>query len=583
LGAQHVGGAAVKWAGVFRGDERKVSLPLYPWQRKRYWMADGDAAGGADVSGQSEVDREEPEGQVIGWRHGGEAEQRQALLRLVCSEAARVLSLASADDIDSAQPLSERGLDSLMALEMRRGLVKKTGLSLPATLVYDYPAPVAMVQFMLNEKPVAEQIGTSPQIFPGPIAIIGIGCRYPGGVQNTADFWQLMKKGEDVIDEVPKVRWDIDALYHPDAGVPGKIASRNGGFLAEIDRFDAGFFGISPREAVSLDPQHRLLLETSWEALEDARIPPETLFESSTGVFFGVMPQEYAGDTALEDFNGYMKMGSSPSIASGRLSYILGLQGPAISVDTACSSSLVAVHLACQSLCNGETSMVLAGGVTINITPSMYLEFSRLRGLASDGRCKTFSADADGTGWSEGCGVVVLKRLSDAERDGDRIWGVIRGSAVNQDGRSNGLTAPNGPAQEAVVRAALRQAGVKPADVDYVECHGTGTRLGDPIEVQALGAVLGEGRSPDRPVILGSVKSNLGHTQAAAGIAGLIKTVLAMRHQRIPQNLHFTTPNPHIPWQALPVRVADRAIPWPQGDRPRVAGVSAFGWSGTNA
>ncbi|EKK3320196.1 polyketide synthase, partial [Salmonella enterica] len=429
---------------------------------------------------------------------------------------------------------------------------------------------------MLNEKPVAEQIGTSPQIFPEPIAIIGIGCRYPGGVQNTADFWQLMKKGEDVIDEVPKERWDINTLYHPDAGVPGKIASRNGGFLAEIDRFDAGFFGISPREAVSLDPQHRLLLETSWEALEDARIPPEMLFESSTGVFFGVMPQEYAGDTALEDFNGYVKTGSSPSIASGRLSYILGLQGPAISVDTACSSSLVAVHLACQSLCNGETSMVLAGGVTINITPSMYLEFSRLRGLASDGRCKTFSADADGTGWSEGCGVVVLKRLSDAERDGDRIWGVIRGSAVNQDGRSNGLTAPNGPAQEAVVRAALQQAGVKPADVDYVECHGTGTRLGDPIEVQALGAVLGEGRSPDRPVILGSVKSNLGHTQAAAGVAGLIKTVLAMRHQRIPQNLHFTTPNPHIPWQALPVRVADCPISWPRGDRPRVAGVSAF-------
>ncbi|WP_037409738.1 MULTISPECIES: beta-ketoacyl synthase N-terminal-like domain-containing protein, partial [unclassified Serratia (in: enterobacteria)] len=489
------------------------------------------------------------------------------------------------DDLDNAQPLSERGMDSLMALELRKGLGRKIGLTLPATLVYDYPSPQAMARYILKDKNVEENKVefSAESMLSEPIAIVGMGCRYPGGVLNTRDFWQLVNDGVDVINEVPEERWDIDALYDSDPAALGKITSRNGGFLSDIDQFDANFFGISPREAMNLDPQQRLLLETSWEALEDAGIPPHQIFESNTGVFFGLMPSEYAADTAVENFNGYIKTGSSPSIASGRLSYILGLKGPAITVDTACSSSLVSIHLACQSLRTHESAMALAGGSTLNITPSMYLEFSRLRGLASDGRCKTFSDAADGTGWSEGCGVVILKRMSDALRDGDHIWAILRGTAVNQDGRSNGLTAPNGPAQEAVVRAALKQAGVQPADVDYVECHGTGTRLGDPIEVQALGAVLGEGRSTDRPLILGSVKSNIGHTQAAAGIAGLIKTVLALQHQRIPQNLHFTTPNPHIPWDALPVRVADRGIPWPRGEKPRIAGVSAFGWSGTNA
>lgn len=419
-----------------------------------------------------------------------------------------------------------------------------------------------------------------------PIAIIGIGCRYPGDIHGTDSFWDVVDNATDAVTDVPKSRWDADALYDPNPAMLGKVVSRSGGFVPDIDKFDADFFGISPREAVSLDPQQRLLLETCWKALEDAGIPPDSIVNSKTGVFVGQSGQEYwtlAVEGGMDKLDGYVATGSSASVSSGRLSYTLGLKGPSLTLDTACSSSLVSIHMACQSLRSNESSMALVAGVTVMVSPVFWIEFSRLRGLASDGRCKTFSAEADGTGWGEGCGVIVLKRLSDALRDEDHIWAVIRGTAVNQDGRSNGLTAPNGPAQEAVVHAALKQAGVKPAEVDYVECHGTGTRLGDPIEVQALGSVLAEGRSADNPVILGSVKSNIGHTQAAAGVAGLIKTVLAMQHQRIPQNLHFTTPNPLISWDTLPVKVADKAIPWPAGDKPRIAGVSAFGWSGTNA
>ncbi|WP_262121921.1 type I polyketide synthase, partial [Serratia ficaria] len=487
LGALHVRGAALSWPGVFSGGERRVALPLYAWQRERYWSAARNAVTEMTAGTTYPEECVADTATHTGWDAGSESEQRQALLRLIGAEAARILSLRSAEEIDSRQPLSERGMDSLMALELRRALAKKTGLTLPATLAYDYPSPQAIASFILQDKsdeknsvPSSAEIDASE-----PIAIVGIGCRYPGGIRNTNDFWQLMADGADVITEVPEERWDINALYDPDPAASGKITSRSGGFLDDIDQFDASFFGISPREALNLDPQQRLLLETSWEALEDAGIPPHKIVESHTGVFFGLMPSEYAANTSVENFNGYIKTGTSPSIATGRLSYILGLKGPAITVDTACSSSLVSIHLACQSLRSHETSMALAGGATLNITPSMYLEFSRLRGLASDGRCKTFSDAADGTGWSEGSGVVVLKRMSDALRDGDRIWAVLRGTAVNQDGRSNGLTAPNGPAQEAVVRAALKQAGVRPADVGYVECHGTGTRLGDPIEVQA--------------------------------------------------------------------------------------------------
>ena len=417
-----------------------------------------------------------------------------------------------------------------------------------------------------------------------PIAIVGLGCRYPGGISDAETFWRLLEDGIDAVREVPRERWDVDALYDPDPDAPGKMTTRYGGFLDGIDRFDAGFFGISPREAVSLDPQQRLLLETSWEALEHAGISAEHLVGSSTGVFVGLMSHDYVTVAGgLENSDGYSGTGNAASVASGRISYVLGLQGPSLTVDTATSSSLVATHLACQSLRQGECSMALVGGVTLMLTPGVFVDFSRLRGLAADGRCKTFSATADGTGWSEGCGMVVLERLGDARRNGRRILAVIRGSAVNQDGRSNGLTAPNGPSQQAMIRRALTEAAVQPSEVGYVECHGTGTRLGDPIEVQALGAVLGEGRAADRPVAIGSLKSNLGHTQAAAGVGGLIKVVLSLQHGQIPKNLHFAAPSPHIPWDELAVQVVSEPMAWARNGVARIAGVSSLGLGGTNA
>jgi acyl transferase domain-containing protein len=466
------------------------------------------------------------------------------------------------------------------------------GKALPATLAFDYPTVDALARWLLAEvvavgepsAPLPKANASVQRTVDEPIAIIGLGCRFPGGVTDPESFWRLLDGGIDAVSEVPRTRWDVDALYDPDPDAPGKMMTRWGGFLSEIDRFDPAFFGISPREAMSMDPQQRLLLETSWEALERAGIVPERLMGSDTGVFVGLMYQEYgslAGDlTALD---GYLGTGNSASIASGRISYVLGLKGPSLTVDTACSSSLVTVHLACQALRQGECSLALAGGVALMLTPAPFVEFSRLRGLAPDGRCKSFSAAADGVAWSEGCGMVVLKRLSDAQRDGDPILAVIRGSAVNQDGRSNGLTAPNGPSQQAVIRRALEQAAVSPSELSYVECHGTGTPLGDPIEVQALGTVLAKRRSVEQPVVIGSLKSNLGHTQAAAGVGGIIKVALALEHGRIPKSLHFDVPSPHIPWSELPVKVASEAVEWSRNGVPRRAGVSSFGVSGTNA
>ncbi len=420
-----------------------------------------------------------------------------------------------------------------------------------------------------------------------PLAIIGMGCRFPGGGNNPEVFWQLLRNGVDAVAEMPQDRWDVEAYYDPDPDVPGKIYTRYGSFLNDIDKFDAEFFNISPREARSLDPQQRLLLEVAWEALENAGQAPDKLAGSQTGVFIGIMTDDYSKLHVKADdptkIDAYFVTGVNVSFAAGRLSYVLGLHGPSLSIDTACSSSLVAVHLACRSLRSGECDLALAGGVSLILSPELYITLSRFRALSADGRCKTFDAAADGFGRGEGCGVVVLKRLSDAIANGDNILALIRGSAVNHDGPSGGLTVPNGLAQQAMIRQALADARVRPAEVSYVEAHGTGTSLGDPIEVRALGAVLGEGRTENNRLMIGSAKSNIGHLDSAAGVAGLIKLVLSMQHEEIPPLLHFKQINPHISLNETPVTIPTRRTPWPAGNERRIAGVSSFGLSGTNA
>lgn len=520
-----------------------------------------------------------------------DAEQLAQLEELVCRQTALAVGLAGTDGPGPDQAFRDHGVDSAVALDLRNRLCAALGTTLPVTLVFDHPSPEALATHLrtILLDPPAPEHAPAPAAHAAtsvedPVVIVGIGCRLPGGITGPDAFWQTLTAGADAVTAFPADRgWDSVGEHRPGAG--GRVHQGKAGFLHDAPLFDAGFFGVNPREALAMDPQQRLLLETSWEAFEDAGIDPLSLRGSRTGVFIGAMTMDYGPQLdETPETGGYVFTGNTGSVLSGRLAYLHGFEGPAVTVDTACSSSLVALHLAVRALRSGDCELAVAGGVTVMSGLGMFQEFSRQGALSADGRCKAFSARADGFGLAEGVGLVLLERLSAAHAAGHRVLAVVCGSAINQDGASNGLTAPNGPAQQRVIRAALADARLAPAHVDAVEAHGTGTRLGDPIEGQALMAAYAGPGPRDRPLWLGSVKSNLGHTQAAAGVTGLVKMVLALRHELIPRTLHADEPTPYIDWQSGSLRLATSPVSWPRAtDRPRRAGISSFGVSGTNA
>ena len=518
-------------------------------------------------------------------------QQRRKLMSDFLRDAVADVTRVDPSEIREDAGFFDLGMDSLMAVELRRRIEQNVGKEIPATLAMDHPRLSDTVDYLLSdvlalsEAKSAPAIATSVTRSDEPIAIIAVSCRFPGA-PNPEAFWQLLSGGVNAISEVPEDRFDIDEFYDPDPDAAGKTYTRFGGFLDGIDGFDPEFFGISPREAVWIEPQQRLMLETVWEGLERAGYAPAALRGSRTGVFAGVAANEYAhllSAESIDKIEPYFITGNALNAISGRVAFALGFEGPAVAVDTACSSSLVAVHQAVQALHSGDCDLAVAGGVNVLLSPVTVVAASRARMLSPVGQCKTFDASADGYVRSEGCGILVLKRLSDAERDGDRIAAVIPGTAVNQDGASSGLTVPNGGAQQRLIATALARAGLSGGDVDYLEAHGTGTPLGDPIEVQAAGAAYGGSREANRPLLMGSVKTNIGHTESASGAAGLIKVVLSLQNSTLPKSLHFDNPSPHIPWGSLPVKVVDRSTPWEPNGRPRRAGVSSFGFTGTNA